>query len=586
MYMKFLAAVLVTLLCSGCLSSIFPGKDNPNSGDTSGLVYLDQGWDQTNKFRELSYYTPQGSHLIPYKWFLALEQPGNERLIRDPSNMNRLRFLTHRPQPEEDGALYEQLNPDGLPVGFVKDPPFKKGAPDKEGWMGFNCSACHTNQVNYKGVGIRVDGGPSMADFQGFLEEVRNALNATVADSAKFDRFAKRVNREDSSVLKEELKKFTEGFNELVRRNHSPLRYGFARLDAFGAIINEVAKNMGQPQDILPANAPVSYPFIWDAPKLDFVQWNRSVDNPIARNAGEVVGVYGEITPQLSKRPPFKSSIRLHDLFNLEQWLVKLESPKWPEEHLPKIDRPKAEKGKKLYDRYCNGCHANDLSKNMTDPKENFAGKTFIKTNGIYIEKMRTDPRMATNFAGRFFETGPVVKALMPEWKAECGKVPAGMVLGKFIRVLVGPELLKLPPEQFLEYTGYRVNPKDPEAPVDCTKATPEIKKAMLKEVLVYKARPLNGIWATAPYLHNGSVPNLYQLLLKESERDSEFCVGSREFDPVHVGFKYKPDPQKGCGNDFTFDTKLQGNLNTGHNFTSRLEEEERWQLVEYLKTL
>ncbi len=586
MNMKLASALLASLFCIGCVGSTLPEKNDPGSGYTTDLVYLDQGWDQTNKFRERSYYTSQGSRLIPYKWFLALEQPNNEKLIRDPSNMDRLRFLTHQPQPEEDARLYKQLNPDALPVGFVKDPPFKEGTQDKEGWMGFNCSACHTNQVDFKGVGIRVDGGPSMADFQGFLEEVRDALNATLTDGTKFDRFAKRLSSENPSALKKELKKFTQGFNELVRRNHSPLRYGFARLDAFGAIVNEVAKNIGQPQDFHPANAPVSYPFIWNAPQLDKVQWNRAVENPIARNVGEVVGVYGEITPQLSKRPPFTSSVRLHDLFELEQWLTKLESPKWPEKHLTRIDSQKAEQGKELYDRYCLGCHVFPLDKNMTDPKKNFAGKSFIKTKGISLKAIRTDPRMAQNFASRLFEEGPMVKALLPEWKSECGKVPAGFVLKKFIRVLVGPDLLKLTPAQFLAYTGYRVNPKEPEQTMDCTQVTPAMKKAMLNSVLVYKARPLNGIWATAPYLHNGSVPNLYQLLLKESERDPMFCVGSREFDPVNVGFKYKPDPQAGCGNDFTFETQYPGNRNTGHNFSSKLTEEERWQLLEYLKTL
>jgi hypothetical protein len=69
---------------------------------------------------------------------------------------------------------------------------------------------------------------------------------------------------------------------------------------------------------------------------------------------------------------------------------------------------------------------------------------------------------------------------------------------------------------------------------------------------VAYKARPLNGIWATAPYLHNGSVPSLYELLLSarrdddepaEGEpapefRPDEFVVGSQEFDPIKVGFK------------------------------------------------
>ena len=55
---------------------------------------------------------------------------------------------------------------------------------------------------------------------------------------------------------------------------------------------------------------------------------------------------------------------------------------------------------------------------------------------------------------------------------------------------------------------------------------------------LVYKARPLNGIWATAPYMHNGSIPNLWELLKKPEDRLTSFWVGSREFDPARVGYK------------------------------------------------
>ena len=67
---------------------------------------------------------------------------------------------------------------------------------------------------------------------------------------------------------------------------------------------------------------------------------------------------------------------------------------------------------------------------------------------------------------------------------------------------------------------------------------------------LVYKGRPLQGIWATAPYLHNGSVPSLYTLLLPPAERPKTFCVGSRVFDPKEVGFKYRGS----CLNAFEFD--------------------------------
>jgi hypothetical protein len=108
-----------------------------------------------------------------------------------------------------------------------------------------------------------------------------------------------------------------------------------------------------------------------------------------------------------------------------------------------------------------------------------------------------------------------------------------------------------------------------------------EDKKGGLK--LEYKARPLNGIWATAPYLHNGSVPNLYQVLLPSSQRAASFQVGSREFNPKNVGFRADDGP-------FKFDTSLPGNSNKGHEGslygTDKFTEKERWQLVEYLKTL
>ena len=109
---------------------------------------------------------------------------------------------------------------------------------------------------------------------------------------------------------------------------------------------------------------------------------------------------------------------------------------------------------------------------------------------------------------------------------------------------------------------------------------------------LAYIARPHSGVWALAPYLHNGSVPNLYQLLSPREERENVFYVGHSEFDPKHVGFV----TQKKTHTDFKFDTKLPGNSNAGHEFRDgprqngvigpALSEAERWELIEYLKTI
>jgi hypothetical protein len=119
--------------------------------------------------------------------------------------------------------------------------------------------------------------------------------------------------------------------------------------------------------------------------------------------------------------------------------------------------------------------------------------------------------------------------------------------------------------------------------------------------LLAYKGRSLNGIWATAPYLHNGSVPTLYDLLLpkkRDTDPDSgeyrpdSFVVGSREFDPVKVGFRSE-------GYDgFKFNTSRLGDMNSGHEYGAgrtpqmdgtqlpALTADQRWDLIEYIKTL
>jgi hypothetical protein len=117
-----------------------------------------------------------------------------------------------------------------------------------------------------------------------------------------------------------------------------------------------------------------------------------------------------------------------------------------------------------------------------------------------------------------------------------------------------------------------------------------------------YRARPLDGVWATAPYLHNGSVPTLRDMLLPQDRRPASFCVGSREFDPVNVGVVTKADNKDPCAAGLTnFDVSLLGNSNRGHSFEGKetdvtklppgvigpaLTGDERRSLVEYLKTL
>jgi hypothetical protein len=127
------------------------------------------------------------------------------------------------------------------------------------------------------------------------------------------------------------------------------------------------------------------------------------------------------------------------------------------------------------------------------------------------------------------------------------------------------------------------------------------------QQIAGYKPRPLEGVWATAPFLHNGSVPTLYQMLLPPDKRDKKFFVGRREYDPVHVGYVTQPDAD-GDDDGFWLDTSIAGNHNSGHAFSAdaaswakylenprenhlppgvigpEFTDEQRYDIVEYLK--
>jgi hypothetical protein len=117
----------------------------------------------------------------------------------------------------------------------------------------------------------------------------------------------------------------------------------------------------------------------------------------------------------------------------------------------------------------------------------------------------------------------------------------------------------------------------------------------------------LSGVWATPPFLHNGSVPTIYQMLLPPGERDTKFFAGRREYDARHLGYVTVPD-EDGNDDGFWLDTTLAGNTNTGHAFAADaatwakyladpannklpggvigplFTDDERYEILEYLK--
>jgi cytochrome c5 len=542
-----------------------PITDDMRVADAYGdVIELEQGW--TDDTQEAFYNTPQGSEILPYAWILVLEQKDSETPFLDPANIERFRYLPRKKST---------LNPDGLPVGWTKG----TDASGKD-WLGMTCASCHTGQLEYTNpttqqkIALRIDGAPTLADFNTMNLELVASLKATLADPAKFERFAKAVLKDSDSpntrsALRGQLQSQTDMLHTRNEINKAPVQYGFARIDAIGFIFNQTLSTLpGIPENAKPSDAPASYPFLWGTDQSDVVQWTGFADNSsgagtLIRNGGEVIGVYGKVV--LTTATEYESSLMSENLGKLENWVRELNAPAWPENILPAIDQAKAAEGAKLYANACAQCH-------QVIPRD-AAIKTTYRAVITPIEEIGTDPTELSNMLTHKYE--------------------AGIYSGKKTASLAGPVI---------------PNPTTGLAPLinAVTGALLMHKlesiKAYLDEYATrskthktepngYKARPLNGIWATAPYLHNGSVPNLYELLLPAAQRSKSFTLGSREFDPVRVGYSMEQPKTAAEYTPFTLDVGAKGNWNTGHEYLTTNEgvpftDEQRWQLVEYMKTL
>lgn len=585
-----ITSLAVLAACSQPGPPLASGTPVPDAVGPLPVVSLDQGWDEATQLG--FWFTSQGARLLPYAWFLALEQADGTGLFRADANIERLGYLPARP-----GA--GGINPDGLPVGFAR-----AAAEGGQAWVGLTCAACHTAQINLGGLGLRIDGGPAMADFNTFYAGLVAALQATLAQPSKFDRFANRVLGNDADLaqraaLRADLAGQAQTAAARLALNMPTRPAGHARLDAFGNIFNQVlVVGLAQPANARPPDAPVSYPFLWDTPQHDKVQWNGSAPNgpfglgEVARNVGEVLGVFGGLTvgPCGSDECKYPNHVDTVNLGRLEGWLRGLWSPQWDARWLPAIDTGRATRGQALYAALCQGCHA---PIDRTDPQR--------QVTAVMCD-VGTDPAMATASATRTALTGPLQGTLVfPTLGRYGSSAGGGALLGQAALGVLASDA-----EATLAALAEQWAAQD--ALLHAAGAAPAVRPSadLVRQALrgqaqgnavaatgpdaappgcpgaagaTYKARPLNGIWATAPFLHNGSVPSLWQLLQPPASRVSSFFVGSRAFDPVDVGFETRSGP-------YRFDTRVPGNSNQGHAHGTQLPDAARRDLLEYLKTL
>jgi len=621
--------------------------------------YLDQGWGTSmeSPLRQTYYYTSQGSTVkdLRYSWFVHLERPWGYDRFADPDHLRRLGFIVD-PMPTH-------ANPHQLPLGFTKhfDPQRNEEVLD------ITCAACHSGQINAtrngRTTGIRIDGGAAMHAFTAvdtghFLPVLLGSMTSTVLNPIKFNRFARNVLGDAYEQGKGTLRReFVAVLIEMLKQARSDSRHklyptdeGFGRTDALARIGNVVFGGHISPLNLHVGNGPVSYPYLWNIWMFDWVQYNASVSQPMARNVGEVLGVgakislldpYGRPLPESER---YRSSVQFDNLHKIESTLQQLKPPPWPEDLLGSIDRAKAARGQALFQQHCVGCHgphpASDAIK-MRDAPLRTGMEPLWQIHTKDVTDVGTDPRAAMNFYTNTVDLAKTgldrerVKAVLRKEQKEFQRRNAIAIATMQQQVSTlppGPELETVKESLAYAQTGALTDAQIEERLDKVNLSTINIGQGLnilgliirekyysdngfsdakracyegfgmldLPQVVTgYKPRPLQGVWATPPFLHNGSIPNLYELLSPAYERSTKFYIGRREFDPEKVGYRLDPLSKGG----FWFDTRLPGNLNTGHEFRAgyvpydednpqvqygvigpELTQVQRYELIEYLK--
>ncbi len=391
----------------------------------------------------------------------------------------------------------------------------------------------------------------------------------------------------------------------------------YGRLDAFTNIENAgTAFGLNMLSNRNAAIAPVSYPFLWGTHQSDVVQWNCSAPNtpvvgPLVRNTGQVVGVFGGLEIEragwlsrlLGKKIKYSSTIDFHGLGALELYVKNLRSPRWEDANFPAINRELAAAGEPLFKMECARCHQ------VVKPEDE--GKKYVSAR-TPVDSLGTDPLTAWAAEHHMGATG-ILKGTKAEIlvgtrfqdSAQSIQIPVNGVVGLVLKNPVKAlSAAAITGKKFAETKSWKAHVRhhedirdsivehrfdqhgfvelqllDTAEPDDFTQTDKNL------DGLVYKGRPLNGIWATAPYLHNGSVPTLWDLMTPPKQRPREFWVGSREFDPEKVGFRTDEGKNLFRVNDKNGKV-MEGNSNLGHNYGTHLTERERRAIVEYMKTL
>jgi mono/diheme cytochrome c family protein len=485
------------------------------------------------------------------------------------------------------GFLTTSTNAHEPPIGITVATQDVMGHPLP--FIGVNCAACHTGELQYRGRSLRMDGAPNLFSMEDLFRDAHDALGAVLADPVRAFEFVRAIIRRHHDEAKpgEFLEVTGAGFDLLNSVNlsdglsapeqaitailgaaASPLvelkadpapsagldaaRQGLlgdlaATLEKYSGFLERrlerlrvmadaidsgvdmgpgrgdsfgIIRDLLYPDHGIVLDAPVSTPHLFGLGGYQWIHWDGNTTSVMDRNYAQAIALGADYDPTTHV-----SSVLPLNLDRLEQVARKIQPPAWPTNVLGPLDSAKLTRGRALFSEHCAGCHTEE----RVYP---------------YAEVGTSLPR-TTNVMGRVGDRHFYAR-----------------LAGSASNILAA------------SYAAHGITPEQ-------ARSFERVPDPAWRTTGGYIARRLDGIWASPPYLHNGSVPSLYDLLLPAARRPKTFPVGHREFDPVKVGFTTNVVQPV-----WTMDTTIPGNFNYGHEFGAGLPEEDRWALVEYVKSL
>jgi processive rubber oxygenase RoxA-like protein len=562
--------LLVTVACSTPPPESSPAASTgARAPSARRLADYRNGLSDTDR-REF-YHLSEGAEVIPLAVLQALERPRTPQdapgdgLVPFTDNLERYGFI---PDDKHDQNRF------GLPVGMT----VARSHLTNRIVVGFNCTTCHVGELWRNGQRVRIDGGPNMLRLNDLFADIKTEMDATIKDTrGRRERFLvslARHSRENDVAFPSD-RSPGERVQDLagdidlaeavlaylnaipILKEQAVAQNGYGRADAFG-----VARNLlfgKNPKNLRPQNAPVSFPHMWGIETTAWLQWGANMNSVMERNIGQSLGVGAVFDPET-----FATTSRLDNLNTLEHLVYKLTPPAWPTEVFGPIDESKAARGRDIYDRQCANCHEKPFE---------------ITPSGLVVYQLFTlketgvSPLVAQNFDQTVIVDGKEVRFAAAAFGA----------LENLKKRYYAAN--KISEQTQAEWEGRTRRPPPQWKPAMRSTLADADKYPDSRGGRVYPAKPLAGIWATAPYLNNGSVANMWDLLTPPNARPPSFLLGSREYDTEKLGYRTTSDSSAPAP-AWEFKAADTGNSNSGHVYGTNLPDEDKRALIEFLKKL